>query len=247
MKHGSHDIPAYSLNDIRLSVGEREFSKGLRLYESGAVKQLCAVGRGYEATVQGTHLYSVYVEARGFDYGNCTCYLGQNDELCKHIIALAIAAVHAYRPDATTLDDTPLGIAVCSGEVRALTEAERLSVKAEITAALRHIKSYNGPSWVWFQYQDSLTQGVRTLLLALASLPVCTESVDIVINLLKRLDRKLLDAVDDSDGTVGDGMIQIVELLNLFTHLDPSLEVYIRKRLPSGEMFDWQNEYHPDR
>lgn len=247
MKHDSHEIPAYSLNDIRIDAGEHEFSKGLRLYEKGAVGQLRATGGIYEAIVQGTHPYDVYVEARGFDYGNCTCYLGQKDELCKHMIALSIAAVHAYRPEATALDDTPLDTAACSGEVRALTEAERLSAKAEITTALRHIKAYNGPSRVWFEYQNSLTQGVRKLLLALSSLPVCVESVDIIINLLKRLDRKLLGAVDDSDGTVGGGMVQVVELLNLFTRFDSSLETYIRKHLPKGEVFDWQDAYHPGR
>jgi len=242
-----HGIPTYSLSDIRMSVGEHEFNKGRRLYEAGAVGHLHAVGNGYEAVVQGTHPYQVYVETREFDHGHCNCYLGENDELCKHMIALAIAAVHAYRPEATALDDTPLDTAVCSGEVRPLTEAEQLSVKAEITAALRHIKPYDGPSRVWFQYQDSLTQGVRKLLLALSKLPVCTDSVDIIINLLRRLDRKLLGAVDDSDGTVGDGMIEIVELLNLFTDLDPSLETYIRKHLLEGETFDWQDEYRPTR
>lgn len=241
------DTPVYSLNDIRMSVGEHEFAKGQHVYESGAVERLRAVGNGYEAVVQGTHLYHVYVETRGLDYGYCTCYLGKNDEICKHMVATAIAAVHTYHPDATALDDTPLDVAVSSGEVRELTEAERLSIKAEITAALRHIKPYHGPSRVWFQYQDSLTQGIRKLLLALAKLPVCTDSVDIIIDLLKRLDRKLLGGVDDSDGTVGDGMVEIVEVLNLFTSHDPSLEAYIRKRLPEGEAFDWQNEYLPDR
>jgi hypothetical protein len=245
MKNDTCHVPAYSLNDIRVSVGEREFAKGQQLYKGGSVGRLRVFGLGYEAIVQGTRSYQVYVEARGVDYGRCNCYLGENDELCKHMIALAIAAVYAYRPDATALDNTPLDIAVCSGEVRALTEAERLSAKAEIIAALRHIKPYNGPSRVWFQYQASLTQGTRKLLLVLSKLPVCTGSVDIIVGLLRRLDRKLLGGVDDSDGTVGDGMVEMVEVLNLFTNHDCALEGHIRKRLPEGAAFDWHNEYSP--
>lgn len=239
-----HDIPAYTLMDIKLSVGEREFEKGMKLHESGVVQKMRALpGFGYEAVVQGTKPYSVEVAAAAFDRGNCSCYLGENDELCKHMIALAITAVCRYRPDATTIDSTPLDTAVCSGEIRPLADAERHDIKARITAALRHIKPYSGPSRVWFQYQDELTRGIREILLILADLPVCNESADIVINLLQRLDKKLMGGVDDSDGTVGGGMQQIVELLNLFASLDKMVGEHIHRTLPKGEVFDWHEGF----
>ncbi len=41
----------------------------------------------------GSFKYEVYVSTKNYDEGTCTCYLGQNNTLCKHMVAVAIFAV----------------------------------------------------------------------------------------------------------------------------------------------------------
>ncbi|MEI7463015.1 MAG: SWIM zinc finger family protein [Candidatus Taylorbacteria bacterium] len=42
----------------------------------------------------GDHEYHVNVDCSSYDRGNCDCYIGQKDEPCKHMLALAIALVY---------------------------------------------------------------------------------------------------------------------------------------------------------
>lgn len=87
--------------------------------------------------------------------------------------------------------------------------------------------------------------GSRLILLSLSKLPVCEKSTMICIDLLKRLDRKLLSSgVDDSDGIVGDLMTQIVEVLNMFVDSNKNLKKYIKVKLPKGEVFDWETGFN---
>lgn len=238
------NIPDYTIADIQLGVGDIEFEKGLALYNKGAVSKIRDGFRGYTATVSGTHNYDVVIDSISYDRGNCNCYIGQKDQLCKHMIALAIALVYKYRPEDTKKIEQPLDQAVCSGEVRDITTDEAKKIKAEISRGIAMIKGYNGPSSKWFQYQDSLTKGARLIRLALSLLPVCEKSVLICIDVLKRLDKKLLSAgVDDSDGTVGGVMCQMVELLNMFAADNEKLGEYIKAKLPKGEVFDWETGF----
>lgn len=233
-------MPQFTVPDIQLEVGDFDFKKGLALYEKGAVGTIIADHFGWQAVVTGTQPYDVRVAAKSFDIGGCDCYIGQRDELCKHMIALAIKVVHEYRPSDSTALAQLLDQAVCSGEMREATATELKAIKADITKALIYIKGYNGPSSKWFQYQDSLQKGSRLVLLALSKLPVCKDSVLVCINTLKRLDKKVLGPVDDSDGTIGNMMVDIVELLNMFVESDPTLKDFIKTKLPKGESFDWE-------
>ncbi len=236
-------IPQFTLSDIQLGVGDHEFKKGLTLYQKGSVNNIEDSFNGYTAIVSGTHEYIVCVDALSYDRGVCNCYVGQNDELCKHMIALAIALVYKYRPNEVEIIKHPLDQPVCSGEVRNITKEELEYFKLESKHAMTFIKSYNGPSSKWFQYQDSLTKGSRLILLALAKLPVCKDSVLLCIDILKKLDKKILRGVDDSDGTVGGLMEDIVEVLNMFVRDEPELEDYIKEKLPKGEAFDWETGF----
>lgn len=238
------DIPKFTVSDIQLGVGDHAFKKAFDLYKKGAVKHIEKDFLGYSAIVSGTHDYEVNVDSSSYDRGNCNCYVGQKDELCKHMLALAIALVYRYRPNDIKIINQPLDVAICSGEIREITKDEIKNIKADISKGVSLIKSYNGPSSKWFQYQDSLIKGSRLVLLALSQLPVCEKSAMICIELLKRIDKKLLNGgIDDSDGTVGDLMCQIVEVLNLFVNLDKSLKKYIKLNLPRGEVFDWEKEF----
>ncbi len=238
------DVTQYTISDIQLGVGDDEFNKGLNLYNKGAVNYIEKDFSGYSAIVLGSHDYIVNMSLISHDRGNCNCYLGQRDELCKHMIALAIALVYKFRPNDTKIIDIPLDQAICSGQKRDITEEEVKNIKFEIKRGLSFIKSYTGPSSKWFYYQDSLIKGSRLILLTLSKLPVCEKSADICIDLLKKLDKKLLSGgIDDSDGTIGDLMVQIVEVLNLFVSLDKNIKDYIKNNLPKGEVFDWEKGF----
>jgi hypothetical protein len=65
----------------------------------------------------------------------------------------------------------------------------------------------------------------------------------ICIDVLKRLDKKVLNGVDDSDGTVGELMCQIVEILNLYISFDSSLKEFVTQKLPKGESVDWERGF----
>ncbi len=234
-------IPKFTISDIQLDVGDHEFKKAFSLYEKDAVHTIKSDFSGYHAVVSGTQDYRVYVSAKSFDVGDCNCYIGQKGELCKHMLALAIAVVYTYRPTDTEIVKQPLDQAVCSHELRDITKDEVVSIKAELSKGFSLIKGYSGPSSKWFQYQDRLAKGSRLILLALSKLPVCEKSANKCILILKRLDAKLLKGgIDDSNGTMGDLMINIVELLNMFATSDVKLKKYINNHLPKGEVFNWE-------
>ena len=240
-----NNLPQFTISDIQIGVGDNEFKKAFDLYKKGAVNYLKKDFSGYCAIVSGTHDYVVRVSLASYDMGDCNCYLGQRDELCKHMLALAIVLVYKHRPDDTEMIKQPLDQAVCSGEIREITKDEILNIKIEISKGVGLLKSYNGSSSKWLQYQDCLIKGSRLVLLALSKLPVCEKSALICMDLLKRLDKKLLNSgIDDSDGTVGDLMYKIVEILNIFADSDKKLREYIKKRLPKGEVFAWETGFN---
>jgi len=235
--------PTFTLFDIQMGVGDKEFKKGKKLFDGDKVNYLKSDFRGFNAIVSGTHDYVVFVSANDFDRGNCNCYVGQKDILCKHMIALAIASVFKYRPKDTDIIQIPLEQAVCSGEVRDITKEELVSIKKEISSALKCIKNYGGSSKTWFAYQDSLLKGKRLLIYALSNLPVCEKSADVCINLIIKLDDKLANSgIDDSDGTVGDLVENIMELLSLFKDFNPDLKTYIVDNFPKETNFGWEKE-----
>jgi len=234
----------FTISDIQIGVGNLEFDKAFSLYKKGSVNNIKEDYFGFSAIVSGTHDYEVNVSSSSYDRGNCNCYIGQKDTLCKHMIALAIALVYRYRPNDVKTIEEPLDQAVCLGKVRSITKEEIEKTKFEISNAMTFIKSYDVPSSKWFLYQDSLINGSRLILLALSKIPVCKDSVIICMNILKRLDKKVLNGVDDSDGTVSGLIFQIVELLNLFVSFDNSLKSFITKKLPKGESFDWESGFN---
>ncbi len=235
--------PAFTLFDIQMSVGDEEFKKGKKLFDGGKVNHLKPDFGGFNAIVSGTHDYVVSISTGDFDRGNCNCYVGQKDILCKHMIALAIASIFKYRPEDATVIQTPLEQAVCNGEVREITKDELVVIKKEISSALKFIKNYGGSSKTWFAYQDSLLKGKRLVLYALSNLPVCEKSADVCISLIIKLDDKLANSgIDDSDGTVGDLVENIMELLSMFVVDNLKLKAYIINKFPKQTNFGWEKE-----
>ncbi|MDD5721012.1 MAG: SWIM zinc finger family protein [Candidatus Pacebacteria bacterium] len=236
-------LPQFSLFDIQIGVGEEEFKKGYKLFNDGKVGKIKSDIRGFSAAVAGAHPYEVFVEANDFDQGSCSCYLGQKDILCKHMIALAIAAIFKYNPENFKLITSPLDRAVCSGQIRDITKEELVAIKKELKHGLSYIKYYDGPSSKWFTYQDTLLKGGRLMRYALSKLPICEESAKICIDFLVKLDKKVCNGVDDSDGTVGELMTDIVEVLNLFVSNKPDLRNFISEHLPKETSFGWERMF----
>lgn len=216
--------PNYDLNKIKFATDRATFKRAVGLYESGKVTEIDQLGGYYSALVLGTKPYCVSVSARNYKHGHCTCYLGERDTLCKHMVALALHAVmdgqHMKDEDKQQMSEVK-----CSDKREALNKDELEAVKKAITESMRYIKPYRGPSRTWFANQDSLREGCNRLSVIVSDLPVNKQTTEILVKLLLRLDRKLrVSGVDDSNGIVGGFMTGVVEMLEKYAQIDP---VYI--------------------
>ncbi|MCL5428649.1 MAG: hypothetical protein M1347_02445 [Chloroflexi bacterium] len=215
------------------------FHKAVDLYEAGKVTQVEAGPGLVLAIVQGRSPYRVIVETRQFGLGNCECYLGRHDYLCKHMVALSIFAVKSGQP-LTEEEKRYHAIPTCSGRCEELTPSQRADFKNSITAAMRYIRPYHGPSRSWFSYQDSLSEGCNRLTALVSELPVNLFTAELIVNLLIRLDRKLCKGgVDDSDGTVGNFMSGVIGVLFEFITVDESCVAAFKKLLGRDICYEW--------
>lgn len=232
--------PNYDLNKIKFATDGPTFEKAVALYENGKVTQVEEGIRSYSAIVIGTKPYRVSIETRHYDYGHCTCYLGQNDTLCKHMVALALYVVKNGKP--LTADDKKLvQNPTCSGRLGTLNSRELSETKKAITDALRYIKPYTGPSRIWFAYQNSLEEGCNRLSTLVSDLPVGIVTTELLVDLLLRLDKKLCNGgVDDSDGVVGDFIEEVVGVLENYANLDPKCIKTFNKLSGRETCFDWE-------
>lgn len=232
--------PDFDLNKIKFATDQSTFEKAVALYESGKVTQVEEGIRSYSAVALGTKPYRVSVEARRYDYGYCTCYLGTNGTLCKHMVALAIYAVQGGKP--LTADDKKLvQNPTCSGKLGILSDNELPVIKQAITAALRYIKAYIGPSRTWFAYQNSLSEGCNRLSAIISDLPVSSQTAELLVDLLLRLDKKLCTGgVDDSDGEVGGFIEEVVIVLKDYAKLDPECIKAFIKLTGKETCFGWE-------
>ena len=215
-------LPTYDLNKIKFATDGATFKRAVGLYESGKVTEIGQLGGYYSAFVLGTKPYRVSVSARNYKQGHCTCYLGERDTLCKHMVTLAIHAVMDGKPLGDKDKELSHGIE-CSGRRGVLNKEELEALKKSITESMRYIKPYRGPSRTWFANQDSLREGCNRLSAVISDLPVSRQVADILVKLLLRLERKLsVGGADDSNGIVGGLAGELVALLEEFARIDPS-------------------------
>jgi len=180
------------------------------------------------------------VEARRYDYGHCECYLGQRDTLRKHMVALALYAVKDGKP-LTDEDKKQHTEVSCSGRTGALSKTELASIKKSITAAMRYIKPYEGPSRIWFAYQGSLAEGCARLTKIVSDLPVSEQTAGLLVDMLLRLDEKLCrSGVDDSDGTVGGFIEQVALMLIKYAEFDSECKKAFHKLENRETCFGWE-------
>lgn len=214
--------PRYDLEKIKFGIDNGSWTKAVGLYENGRVKNFQDTGFTWVADVLGTQPYKVIVSKKKYTDGNCTCYLGQNNTLCKHMIAVAIAGLKRGKP-LTKEEQTQHNEILFSGKAKELTSDELGLFKTKIAEAMRYIKAYKGPSRIWFAYQDSLIEGCNRLSAIFSRLPANPESTDLIIKTLLKLDKKLqTGGVDDSDGTVGGFIEDSVKLLLSFVQVAPA-------------------------
>jgi len=210
----------YDLNKIKFATDQPTFARVVGLYENGKVTKVEEFGGDYTAVVLGTKPYHVSVSARNYKQGHCTCYLGERDTLCKHMVALALHAVTRGQP-LSDKDKQLNNQVACSGRKEVLGQDEIVAVKKSITEAIRHIKPYSGPSRTWFANQDSLREGCNRLSAVISDLPVNKQTAEILVKLLLRLDKKLsVGGVDDSNGIVGGFMSEVVQMLQAYAQID---------------------------
>src|SRR3989338_3367855 len=215
-------MPKYDLNKIKFATDAPTFEKAVDLYEKGRVTKFEEGIGGYSAVVVGTKPYRVSVEARRYDLATCECYLGQNDMLCKHMVAVAIYAVMGGKK-LSEEDKRLVSQAICSGRLGELSKSELAATKKALTAGMRYIKSYEGPSRTWFAYQNSLSEGCNRLSKIVSELPVSEQTAKLLVDTLLRLDDRLCRGdVDDSEGTVGGFIEETVQALKKYAKLDPS-------------------------
>ncbi|MBI4160250.1 hypothetical protein HY504_03725 [Candidatus Wolfebacteria bacterium] len=113
--------------------------------------------------------------------------------------------------------------------------------KKTITAGMRYIKSYDGPSRIWFAYQDSLSEGSHRLSRAISELPVSAQTARLLVDMLLRLDERLsVGGIDDSDGTVGGFVEETVQVLREYARLDPSVIAAFRVLRGKETSFGWE-------
>lgn len=215
-------LPRYNLEKIKFATETPTFERAVDLYERGKVTQFKAVMDGFSAVVIGGNPYQVFVSAKHYDHGSCDCYLGERDVLCKHMVAVAIYAVSSGK-SLTAEDKQQQNQAICSGKLGVITKTELSKIKKSITAAMRYIKPYNGPSRIWFAYQGSLQEGCNRLSAILSKLPVGKQTAQLIVEMLLKIDNKLCrGGVDDSDGTVGGFIEEAVNMLKEYAKLDSS-------------------------
>jgi len=233
-------IPKYDLDKIKFSVNHSTFEKAIGLYDGGKIKNFVDIHDGFNATVIGTKPYNVFVSAKNIDRGDCECYLGQTDVLCKHMVAVAIYAVTHGKP--LGLEDRKvISEAVCSGILGELSKEDLAKVKKEIFEAIKYIKSYSGPSRTWFAYQDSLSEGCRRLSTIISDLPVSEQTAKLLVVTLLRLDKKLCNGgVDDSDGAVGGFIGDVVSALIEYAKLDHSCTKTFQELADKETCFGWE-------
>lgn len=233
-------LPSYDLDKIKFATDGPTFEKAVGLYEDRRVTRFREELNGFFATVLGGKPYEVYVDNRHYDQGDCECYLGQNDTLCKHMVAVAIYAVMAGKK-LSKEDKELVGSPVCSGKLGELDKEELAKTKKSITSAIRYIKPYNGPSRIWFTYQNSLSEGCNRLSAIVSELPVSEQTTQLLVDMLLRLDKKLCQGgVDDSDGTVGGFIEEVVLILQEYAKLDAACIKAFKKLCDQSTCFDWE-------
>lgn len=223
--------PRFTYRDVRYSVDDSMFARALKLFTGKKIADFGHDMAGYSARVIGTQSYQVHVSQRAVDYGMCNCYMGQNNTLCKHMIAVGLEVLYRARKiDAAgnPYENPPSNL------------DER---KALLTAGLRKITACNGrPSSTWFAYQTKLDVGAAMIHESMCGIEPSVENAKFLWDIVRRVDRKLAGGVDDSNGTVWPVASEAVRLLAAWGKDSTELYALVVQFTKTRTAFEFNNE-----
>ena len=127
-----------------------------------------------------------------------------------------------------------------NSELGEISKEELAEARQRINAAIRKIKYYSGPSSIWFEYQNSLEEGCNRLGVLFSSLPVSSQTCSLIVTSLIKIDKKLRDGVDDSNGTVGHFIKESVDLLAQFAQKDSGCIGCFYQLTSQQTCFEWE-------
>ena len=223
--------PKFSYSDVKFAEDESIFSRAKNLYRSGRVKDLIVLADGYQAVVMGTSPYRVRLSSKRIDYADCDCYMGQNDQLCKHVLALALAVL------------AECGGVTFDGEPTARFAVHSVDARDHIAAGLRYIRSYDGPSRIWFEYQRKLDIAAGMITEGVEALETTKDNAKYLWRLVLKLSKKLSDGgVDDSNGTIGGAIFTVMERLVAMAAADPAIYKWAIANCHEDTGFEFERE-----
>lgn len=223
--------PRFGYEDVRYADSEAVFRRALELCKKSKVTNVTDDMVGYGATVLGTEPYRVYIKDKSLDVGYCSCYLGQNDTYCKHMLALAIYVLHEH--------------AVIDMEGRAAGDSRVTSDNARvyISKALRKIGAYSGPSSTWFSYQGKLDVAAGMIHDALPYIESSLVNAKYLWGLVLKISNKLATGgVDDSNGTIGGAVVAVVGRIVELSQHDPEIKKWVEKNCTDDTGFGFEED-----
>lgn len=223
--------PLFTYSDIKYASDEAMFKRAKELFAKQNVQFYETMADGYRAVVQGSQPYRVRLSRKRVDYADCDCYMGQNDTLCKHMLALALKALYES------------GLIDQSGDPVASSVVLPADAKLHISAAIKKIRSYDGPSRIWFEYQRKLDIAAGMISEALPLLDTSMANTKYLWKIVLRLSDKLArGGVDDSNGTIGGAIYATLERIAQMAKHDQAIKAWAVKNCTTDTGFGFEEE-----
>lgn len=220
--------PKFTSQDIKYSVDEAVLERAKKLFKSEKVGKISEDNGGYCATVQGGDVYFVSISRKNIDYGHCDCYMGQKNQLCKHMIALGLAVLDLFGKIENTSNDSPENLK---------------EVKQLVSKGIRKIKPYVGPSKIWFSYQRKLDIAAGIIEEAVKNLLANKENAKYLWSLVLKLSDKLATGgIDDSNGTIGGCISKLVKQCGQFAINKNELRTMVQEFTKDDTGFGFEDE-----
>ncbi len=223
--------------------------------------KLRVTGASAEATVRGSTLYKVHLRVEdGEPAFFCTCPVGAEGTFCKHAVALALAATYPRsaqrQPDAEAVVDVRAYLESLGRERLVELVAELAAVDELATARLRldAAKAISSPAplrvffdaidnafetddYVSYREAYDYAARIREVIGAVRGLLAGGEAEAVVTLCEHALERAedAIDAVDDSDGCLGEIAAELQEL-----HLAACKKARLDPVVLARRLFDWE-------
>lgn len=221
----------FTYSDVKYASDEASFKRAKDLFAKGKVQSFKTLANGYRAVVQGSTDYSVMVSSKRVNYGDCDCYMGQNGQLCKHMLAVAQRALYEA------------GLADKTGNPIANSVVLPADAKLHITSALKKIRGYDGPSRTWFDYQGKLDTAAGMIEEAMPLLETSLANAKYLWKLVLRLSDKLArGGVDDSNGTIGGAVFAVIKRIAQMAKTDQTIKSWAVKNCTTDTGFGFEEE-----